>query len=150
MALKVIQLVVVEGYELRKDLYYWREGLTWAGLEPDGSARVGLTDLGQKLAKKIRFVRLRPKGANVEQGKPFGTLETTKWVGGLQSPLSGEIIDVNIELSKKPMLVNNDPYGKGWMVRIKPLNLEVESKKLFTGDAAVQMYREEIAKKVKK
>lgn len=56
-------MVKVDGDELRKGLYYWSKTLTWAKVEPDGRIKVGLTDLAQNLAKKIRFVRIKPKGS---------------------------------------------------------------------------------------
>src|SRR4030067_420633 len=109
---EAIQVVKVDVYELREDFYYWSKSLTWAKVEPDGRIRVGLTDLAQNLAKKIRFVRVKPKGSTVDQGKIVATLETVKWVGPVESPVTGTIDDVNAALRGKPAAVNDDPYGE--------------------------------------
>jgi glycine cleavage system H lipoate-binding protein len=78
-------MVKVGDYELREDLSYWSRGVTWAKKEPDGRIRVGLSDLGQKLAQQMMFVRVKPKGSAVEQGKAVANMESQKWVGAHQS-----------------------------------------------------------------
>jgi len=140
-------LVNVDGYELREGLYYWPKGLTWAKVEQDGKVRVGLTDLGQSIAKKIRSVRIRPKGKTVDQGKTVATIETIKWVGPIESPISGIIEEINEALSKKPTLVNEDPYGEGWMALLKPTKPE-ELETLIHGEITVRWYKREIATRV--
>jgi len=140
-------LVNVDGYELREGLYYWPKGLTWAKVEQDGKVRVGLTDLGQSIAKKIRSVRIRPEGKTVDQGKTVATIETIKWVGPIESPISGIIEEINEALSKKPTLVNEDPYGEGWMALLKPTKPE-ELETLIHGEITVRWYKREIATRV--
>ncbi|MEM4700297.1 MAG: biotin/lipoyl-containing protein [Candidatus Nezhaarchaeales archaeon] len=147
-------LVRVDKYELPDDLYYWGRnpdgsirGRTWARVEPDGRVRVGLTDRGQDMAGKILFVRLRPKGSVVEQGKPIGTVETAKWTGPIEAPVSGVIDEVNEELRRRPSLINEDPYGRGWMVVIKPSKLDEDLRRLLRGDEAVKWLQDDLAKK---
>ena len=144
-----VNLVKVDGFELREDLYYWSKTLTWAKVEPDGRVRVGLTDLAQNLAKKIRFVRVKPKGSTVDQGKMVATLETVKWVGPVESPVTGVIDDVNAALRAKPMAVNEDPYGEGWVAIVKPTKPE-ELNNLVHGEAIIDWYKKEIETRVKK
>jgi glycine cleavage system H protein len=141
-------LVKVDEYELREGLYYWPKGLTWAKVEPDGRVRVGLTDLGQRLATKIRFVRILPKGRAVDQGKMVATLETGKWVGPVEAPISGTIDEINAALRGKPTLINDDPYGEGWVVLLKPTKPE-EIKNLVHGEAIFEWYKKEIETRVK-
>jgi glycine cleavage system H protein len=143
-----VNLVEVDGYELREELYYWPKGLTWAKVEPDGRIRVGLTDLGQGIAKKIRSVHVRPKGKTVDQGKTVATIETIKWVGPIESPVSGIIEEVNELLREKPTLINEDPYGEGWIALLKPTKPE-EHETLIHGDMAIKWYEREIATRVK-
>lgn len=143
-----VSLVKVDGYELREGLYYWPKGLTWAKVEPDGKVRVGLTDLGQGIAKRIRSVRIRPKGKTVDQGKAVATMETTKWVGPIESPISGAIEEVNETLKRKPTLINEDPYGEGWIALLKPTKPE-ELETLIHGEIIVRWYKREIATRVK-
>jgi len=141
-------LVKVDEYELREDLYYWPKGLTWAKVEPDGRVRVGLTDLAQRLATKIRFIRILPKGRVVDQGRMVATLETGKWVGPVESPISGTIDEVNPALRGKPTLINDDPYGEGWVALLKPTKPE-EIENLLHGGAIFEWYRKEIETRVK-
>lgn len=143
-------MVKVDKYEYPENLYYWAKGRTWAKLEPDGRVRVGITDYGQSLAGKILFYRSRPKESTVEQGKPMGTLESAKWTGPLEAPVSGVIDEVNEELRRKPSLLNDDPYGKGWVALVKPTNLEAELKNLLTGEAAIAWAKEDVEKAGKK
>jgi len=137
-----------EKYEYLEGLYYSKDHL-WAKIE-DGKVRVGLTDFAQQIAGKIRFIRLRPSGVKVEQGKTLGTMETGKWVGPLVSPLSGTVIEVNGDLRMKASLVNEDPYGKGWLSVLQPTNLDEELKTLWTDLNKMKPWLEqEIAKYVK-
>jgi Glycine cleavage system H protein (lipoate-binding) len=86
-------------------------------------------------------VRLKKKGTKIEKGKPVATMESGKWAGPVPAPVSGEIIDVNQEVEKSPVIVNQDPYGKGWLVKMKINNPE-ELKQLVTGSAAVSKLTE--------
>ncbi len=146
-------MVKVGEYELRDDLYYWDggkkgEGQTWAKLESDGRVRVGITDLAGKLAGKIRFIRIKPPGRSIEQGKGVATMETGKWVGPVEAPISGTIAEINRALRRKPQALNSDPYGDGWIAVLNPSNPE-ELEKLLRGEAAVDWYTKDIAKKLK-
>ncbi|MCK4353356.1 glycine cleavage system protein GcvH [candidate division WOR-3 bacterium] len=90
----------------------------WVKLE-EGIATCGITDYAQSELSDIVFVEFNKPGTRIEKGKPFGTIEAVKSASDLYAPLSGEIIEVNEKLSDSPDLVNSDPYGKGWMVKIK-------------------------------
>lgn len=142
-------MVKVDEYELREDLYYWPRGLTWAKVEPDGRVRVGITDLAQGIAGKIRFIRIRRKGRKVVQGKGVATLETGKWVGPVESPVSGIIDEVHEVLRTKPKLANKDPYGEGWVAIVKPSKPE-ELEGLVHGEAIFEWYKKEIEARIKK
>ncbi len=124
-------MVKVDEFNLPDELYYHEEGRSWARLEPDGKVRVGLSDIAVKLAAEIIYIRLKPKGAKVEQGKGFGTMESAKWVGPLKSPVSGTIVETNEALAKKPETVKSDPYGDGWAVLIQPTDMEKDLQSLL-------------------
>ena len=134
-------------YWVSQDHYYWPHDTahTWAKIE-DGKVRVGVDDFAQKQAGELKFIRLFPTGKEVKQGARFGTLETAKWVGPILSPVSGKIAQVNDEVLNKPPLVNEDPYGKGWMVVIEPSDLEDDLTRLVKGDspAAVEWMKKDI------
>ena len=85
----------------------------------DDSALIGITDYAQKELGDIVFVELPSVGEKLTQFSRFGTIESTKAASDLYSPLSGEVIEVNNDLVNHPEWINQDPYGKGWMVKIK-------------------------------
>jgi glycine cleavage system H protein len=103
-----------------KDLKYSEEH-EWVQVE-SGLATVGITDYAQKELGDIVFVELPSLGEQVTQMEPFGTVEAVKAVSELYSPVSGEVIEVNAKLEDTPQIINSDPYGEGWMVKIQVAN----------------------------
>ena len=99
------------------ELRYTKEH-EWAKLEGD-KARVGITAFAQEQLGDVVFIELPKVGAKITAMKTFGVVESVKAVSDLFAPLSGEVVEVNTELPKKPEVVNADPYGKGWMIVIK-------------------------------
>jgi len=87
----------------------------------DGTAIVGITSYAQEALGDVVFVSLPEIGSKFEAGDEFGTVESVKTVSEIFMPSAGEILDVNSELESHPELVNEDPFGKGWMVKIKPV-----------------------------
>jgi glycine cleavage system H protein len=88
-------------------------------ISPDGIAEIGITDYAQGELGDIVFVELPAVGATVTAHAEFGTVEAVKAVSELNSPVSGEVIAVNPRLDKEPALINTDPYGDGWMIRVR-------------------------------
>ncbi|HOK25624.1 MAG TPA: glycine cleavage system protein GcvH [Bacteroidales bacterium] len=80
---------------------------------------VGITDFAQGELGDIVFVEIGTLGETLKKGEPFGTIEAVKTVSDIFMPVSGEVLEVNPEIESSPELVNKDPYGKGWMIRIK-------------------------------
>ena len=99
------------------DLKYTREH-EWAKREGD-RVRVGITHFAQEQLGDVVFVELPKLGAKVTAAKTFGVVESVKAVSDLFAPVSGEIVEVNADLVKKPETVNSDPYGQGWMIAVK-------------------------------
>lgn len=108
-------------YELPDDLYFHKEHC-WARKEGDVVV-VGFDDFGQQLAGTAKRVQSLDEEDEVSQDKPFGTLSTGKWTGKLYSPVSGEITEVNEELEEEPKLLNDDPYGEGWVIKVEPSDM---------------------------
>ncbi|MCA3748999.1 MAG: glycine cleavage system protein GcvH [Rubrobacter sp.] len=100
-----------------QDLLYTRTH-EWARIEGD-TATVGITDHAQEELGDVVFVELPQVGSSVEAGEPFGTIESVKAVSDLYSPVSGEVVDVNNTLEESPEKVNEDPYGEGWLIRVR-------------------------------
>lgn len=109
----------VDDYEVPEDLLY-TDGHLWIRREGD-LLRLGITDYAQKQIREVLFVDLPEKGAVIERGLNIATLETIKRVVDLSSPVKCEVVEVNEELQDRPDLVNSDPYGRGWIVLVKPL-----------------------------
>jgi len=115
-----------------KDLRYTKEH-EWVRASGQ-EAEVGITDFAQGELGDVVFVELPPVGARVAQMKSFGTIDAVKTVSDLFAPVSGEVVAVNTELKENPALINQSPYEKGWMIRIRVANpAEIES--LLSADA---------------
>jgi glycine cleavage system H protein len=100
------------------DGLYYTEDHEWLRLD-DGTARVGITDFAQSELGDIVFVEMEPEGTELGQHDVFGTVEAVKTVSELYMPVSGTISAINTELETAPELVNDDPYGDGWMVELE-------------------------------
>ena len=87
-------------------------------------AYVGITDYAQGELGEIVFVEVETVGETLNEGEVFGTVEAVKTVSDLYIPIDGEVLEFNEELESNPELVNDDPYGKGWMVKIGVSNIE--------------------------
>ena len=134
-------MATVRGCNIPEDRFYWVEKHVWARLEDDGTVTIGITDAAQNMAKGIVNATPKEAGRTVQRGKSAGTLESGKWVGPVTSPITGEIAAVNETMKAKPSLINSDPYGEGWFVRVKPTDWAGESVSLVTGDTAVAAYQ---------
>lgn len=89
----------------------------WIKVEGD-TALVGITEFAQSELGEIVYVDVTSKGETIEQNGVFGSVEAVKTVSDLLMPVSGEVLEVNAELEEKPELINEDPYGKGWIIKI--------------------------------
>lgn len=104
-----------------EDLHYTKDH-EWVRREADGDGelvRVGITDYAQDALGDVVFVDLPAVGRTVDQFATFGVVESVKAVSDLYAPLSGEVVEVNTDLAGKPELVNSDPFGAGWMIRVR-------------------------------
>lgn len=95
----------------------------WARVEKD-IVTVGITDYAQGELGDIVYIDLPEAGTRVDAEAAFGTIEAVKAVSDLFAPISGEVVEVNSNLESKPELVNDDPYGEGWMIKIKISNMK--------------------------
>lgn len=104
----------------------------WAK-EADGRILVGITDFAQDQLGDVVFVTLSEPGTEVTAGKPLGEVESTKSVSDVYSPVTGRVTEKNTKVEQSPELINSDPYGKGWLVTIEPLEGGLEE--LLTAEA---------------
>lgn len=105
-------------YELPEDVKYHKEHM-WARREGD-TVVVGVTDFAQKLAGDIVFVDMPMEGDDVAADRPIGTMETGKWVGKIYAPVSGTVEANNEAVEDDALVINQEPYGNGWVIKVKP------------------------------
>jgi glycine cleavage system H protein len=132
-------MVKVESYEVPEGLYFSKD-FEWVKIEGD-KIRMGITDYAQKSLREIVYAELPSVGTEVKQNEPFGTLESVKAVSDLVSAVSGTIEEVNDEVQSKPETLNEDPYGKGWLLVIKPSNLQAELANIMDFEKAVEWHK---------
>jgi len=132
-------MVKVENFEVPEGLYYSND-FSWVKVEGD-KVRMGITDYAQKQLREIVYAELPEAGTEVKQNEPYGTLESVKAVSDLVAAVSGTVEEVNAEAQSQPELLNEDPYVKGWLVIVKPTNLQAELANLMDFDKAVEWHK---------
>jgi glycine cleavage system H protein len=132
-------MVKVDGYEVPEGLHYTKD-FEWVKVEGD-KVRVGITDYAQKQLREIVYAELPSTGTPTKQNDPYGTVESVKAVSDLIAPISGMIEQVNTEVQSKPELLNEDPYVKGWLLVVKPSNLQAELANIMDFNKAVEWHK---------
>jgi glycine cleavage system H protein len=134
-----------EGYVFPDDLKYEKNHF-WAKIEGD-LVVTGASEFISKQAGEITFVDLPEEGDDLTQGKPYGSIESGKWVGRIYAVVSGEVAEVNPLLEDEPEKMNESPYGEAWICKIRPSNLEAEMAALMSPDDAFKVFiKDEIRK----
>ncbi len=119
--------------EVKDGLYYSKEH-EYAKVEGD-VVIIGITDHAQNALHEITFVEISGVGTTLKAGDECGLVESMKASSDIFTPLSGEIVEVNVALEDAPEIVNEDCYGKGWMFKLKPSNLDAELPGLMDAEA---------------
>ena len=132
-------MVKVGAYEVPEGLYYSKD-FEWIKIEGD-KVRMGLTDYAQKTLREIVYAELPNAGGDIKQSEPYGTVESVKAVSDLVAAITGTIEEVNDEVQSKPELLNEDPFGKGWLLMVKPVNLQADLANLMDFNAAVEWHK---------
>ena len=132
-------MVKVGAYEVPEGLYYSKD-FEWVKIEGD-KVRMGVTDYAQKSLREIVYAELPSAGGEIKQGEPYGTVESVKAVSDLIAAISGTIEEINNEVQSKPELLNDDPYGKAWLVVVKPSSPQTELANLMDFNAAVEWHK---------
>jgi glycine cleavage system H protein len=131
---------LVNNCNIPEDLFYVVEKHVWARRDGD-LVTIGMTDVAQNLAKSIIAVTQKAAGKPVKKGRNVATVESGKWVGPVPAPVSGEIVEVNQALTTAPGLINSDPYGEGWVARLRPDDWDADAADLVSGADGVEAYR---------
>jgi len=110
------------------DHLFYTEDHEWIRLEEDGTAVVGITDFAQGELGELVYVEVETVGDNLDAGEVFGIVEAVKTTSDLFMPVAGEVLEFNTEIDAgggdNPALINDEPYGGGWIVKIKPADVE--------------------------
>ncbi|MCD6154371.1 MAG: glycine cleavage system protein GcvH [Candidatus Verstraetearchaeota archaeon] len=122
----------VDEYEIKEELYYTKDH-EWVKIVEE-EAIIGITDYAQKELRDIVYVDLPEMGRKVKQGEKLCEVESVKAVSEVYSPVSGEVVEVNERLEDSPELINQDPYGDGWIAKLKPENLEGDMENLMNAE----------------
>ncbi len=131
---------VVRNCVLPLDLYYKVEDHIWARVVEDREVILGYTDVAQTTAGGMLHVTFRPINRFYARGKVVAVVESSKWLGALRTPVAGTLVAVNPAVQKDAGLINRSPYRRGWLVRLRPENLERDLADLLTGEEAVRAY----------
>jgi len=135
-------------FRVRRDCWYSQRGV-WVHLE-DGSARVGVSDYLQQASGDVAFVDVRPAGTVLEAGEELASIETIKVILTVESPISGTVRQVNEALEQSPELINQDPYGDGWLAVIELRDWEADRGSLLDAERYLEVVRvqalEEVAR----
>lgn len=135
-------------FQIPKGLSYSDAGL-WVKLEGD-RARVGLSDFAQQSSGDVAFVRTEPVGTGLNRGDEFGEIETVKVNVSLPSPVKGKIVEINPSLEEAAELVNQDPYGKGWLAVIELADWESDRRGLLDAKSYSALVKDQAEAEMKK
>jgi glycine cleavage system H protein len=125
----------VKSFHMPQELHYEPGTHVWARVEAaTGRLVLGIDAMGLAAIGDLAFLTLKEPGTCVSRGQSIGTLEAAKMVGDLIAPVSGTLCLRNDEVLRNPMLVNQDPYGKGWLVVLEPTDWSTESALLISGE----------------
>lgn len=120
-------------FDYPADLFYFIEHQVWARIDGAGIATVGITELGIRLSGEIYMCRPKRAGTVVAQGASLGVVELAKSIVSVKTPVSGEIVLLNAQLEQRPELVHFDPYGEGWIARLRLSGFEADRAQLVHG-----------------
>lgn len=135
----------VKNCNLPDELHYNVENNVWVRKEADGIVTIGMTAYACALAGEVVAYTPKKVGRSVEMNKSVATIESGKWVGPVKTPVAGEVAAINDAVSANPKSINADPYGNGWLVKLKPSNWDGDAASLVTGAAAMAAFEAKMA-----
>jgi glycine cleavage system H protein len=135
----------VRGCNLPDDLLYDVENHIWYREMPDGNVKLGMTSVATAMAGQVVAYTPKKAGRAVEAGKSCATIESGKWVGPAKSAAAGSVAATNEALTAKPSLANDDPYGEGWLVILKPNDWAAAKVTLTPGTQVAPKYEAKMA-----
>lgn len=135
----------VRGCELPDELLYDVKNNIWYRPNDDGSVTLGITMVAAAMSGSLLTVTPKKIGKEIKAGKSCATIESGKWVGPARVAFDAEIMETNSELSANAKLANSDPYGQGWLVKVKPTDWDAAKSLLISGTDVAGPYEEKMA-----
>ena len=136
---------VVRGCDLPDDLLYDVENNIWYRDNGDGTVTLGMTAVAAAMAGQLVAFTPRKAGRAVQEGKSCATIESGKWVGPAKVAFDAQVVEANDAVTGDPKLANADPYGAGWLVKLRPDDWAAAKAKLVPGGAVAQPYEAKMA-----
>jgi len=127
-------------FKIATDRAYSPEGI-WVREEADGHVRLGISDYQQQLNGDMAFAHLKPVATALRRGDEFAEIETIKATTSFPTPVAGTVVEINRALDLAPETINQDPYGKGWLVMIKSADWQADKAKLLNADTYLAAMR---------
>jgi len=137
-------VATVRGCDIPDELFYNVDSNVWARLDESGDITIGMTSYACSLSGQIVSYTPRRPGKLVKKNKSCATVESGKWVGPVKAPVSGEVLELNPLLESQPELINADPYGQGWILKLRPSNWVEEADELSSGAIALTKFDEKM------
>jgi len=139
-------------FRVATDRLYTPDGVWafWLESEGNGRVRVGLTDYLQQLNGDVAFAHIKPVGTKLTAGDEIAEIETIKATVSLIAPVSGTVVEANPDLEVSPELINQEPYGKGWLAVLEVTNWETDQAKLLDPQAYLSAMRSQAEEELKK
>ena len=131
---------IVRGCKLPDELLYDVENNIWYRDNGDGTMTLGMTTVASAMAGQLVAFTAKKAGRSVDTGKSCATIESGKWVGPAKIAFDAEVVAVNEALTANPKLANSDPYGEGWMVKVRPKDWDAAKAILVPGSAVAGPY----------
>lgn len=132
-------MTLVRGCRFPDDLFYDVPNHVWYKPEENGDVRAGMTPVAVALAREVLVFTPKRVGMTFDKGRSFATVESAKWVGAVRAAFDGTVVSVNETLIARPMIANDDCYGSGWMMLVRPAT-DAWRNGLATGDALGPAY----------
>lgn len=138
-------MTIYYGCDIPENLYYHPDYDSWVRFEDDDCATLGMTDVAQTSAGKLLQIRFKRPGGKLKAGRSAATIESAKWVGPFRLPFDAELLAINETAFRQDVLIaNREPYGAGWLIRVRVLDPEAARASLITGETAVFHFRQKI------
>ncbi len=138
-------MTTVRGCEMPDELLYDVENNIWYHENDDGSVTLGMTTVAAAMAGELVAFTAKRAGRKVKAGKSCATVESGKWVGPAKIAFDAEVLENNQVLNAEPKLANSDPYGKGWMVKVRPDDWNSAKSTLLAGSEIAEPYEAKMA-----